>query len=291
MRVPELEVHQPEGLQEALELLTDLPDSRPLAGGTELIPELKNQARKVAHLISLNWISELKGISMEDGFLRVGALVKQREWEEYKEVPQGLECLTEAIQQIASPAVRSIATIGGNLTGAVPSADIPPLLIGFGAKVSLISLKGLREVPLEDFFIGPRTTLLKNGEILKTIHIPLPSSPMGGSYLRFGPRAGMFCAVAGSAAVLKRKGSIIASARIVLSAVAPTPLLAKEASQFLAGKEPSEKVIYQAGEIASRECKPITDVRGSAEFRRHLVKILTTEAIKSAFRRAGGMLS
>jgi len=290
MRIPELEVHQPEGLQEALELLTDLPNSCPLAGGTELIPELKNQARKVAHLISLNWIPELKGISQEDGFLKIGALVKQREWEEYEDVPEGLGCLTEAIQQIASPAVRSLATIGGNLTGAVPSADIPPLLIGFQAKVRLESLKGVREVPLKDFFTGPRTTILKRGEILKEILIPKPLPRTGGSYHRFGLRAGMFCAVAGSAVVIQRRNSTISEACIVLSAVAPTPLLAEEASQFLAGQEPSEKVIQQAGEIASRECKPITDIRGTEGFRRHLVKILTMGAIKTAWKRAGGTL-
>lgn len=288
MHLPEFEYYNPETMDEVFMLLVSLGSkANLLAGGTDIIPELKDRIRKVDALISLKKVKDLKKIHYSrKEKISIGALTTLSELIASPDIPSELSPIKEAAATLASPPIRSMATIGGNIVSAVPSADMPPILIAMHAKVTLVSKKKERTVPLEEFFTGPRETILKQEEVLKSIEVPFPEPATGACYLKQGKRGCLACAVTGVAVSLTMKKEVCISARIVLGAVAETPLFVKEASESLTGRKLDDKAAQEAADMASDLCCPISDLRAPADYRREIVRILTMRAIEKAKERA-----
>ncbi len=289
VQVRDFTYHRPTTLVQACELGRTLGSAaRYLAGGTELLVDFRNGRDSAEHLISLQDIPELRAIRRDRDGLRIGGLATLAEVADAPEVRRFFLPLSEAIQTMAGVQIRNQGTIGGNFCRAVPCADTPPICIAAEAQLCLAGPKGDRTIPAETFFTGPRQTAIQPGEILAEILIPTQPKTSGASYQRFSLRTGSSLAVAAVAARITLEGRRIADARIVLGAVAPIPLLAKRCAEELTGNTPSDERFRQAARIAAAEAKPITDLRGSAEFRRELVEVLTVRALTAATARAGG---
>lgn len=290
MALCEFSYHRPETLLEAFALSRRLGDGTLyLAGGTELVPDFRRGAETATHLIALEGVSELAGISTKGGELRIGAMTTIREVGVSAEVRRFFPALAEAALSLGSPQIRSVATIGGNFCRAVPCADTPPPCIAAGATVRLASADGERTVFAEVFFVGPRKTILRPGEVLVEIVIPIQPPSSGASYQRFALRRGSALAVASVAARLVLDGERIAAARVALGSVAPVPVLAARAMALLEGQPPTEEVFARAAVSAAAEARPITDIRGTEPFRRHLVEVLARRALAEAASRARGL--
>lgn len=279
-------LHIPRTLSEAFELLDELDDAHILAGGTDLLVDIKQGLAHAKHLISLQNIEVLRAIDNQGDMIRLGAMATPQEISIHPLVAEHLPALVEAARSMASTQIRSMATIGGNIASAVPSADLPPTLIAMEASLSLGCSGGSREVALDDFFIGPRDTVCGAGEILTEVLVPLPQSNTGISYQKMTLRDANALAVASVASSLTLNEGVISQARVVLGAVAPIPLFASQVSGFLLGKKPSEKLFQQAALKAQEESQPISDVRGSIWFRKELVCVLTYRALEDSLRHA-----
>jgi len=288
MVLSEIIFHSPESLTEALKLSAELKEGRFVAGGTDLLVDIKQGLAEVKQLISIQKIKELKGIEKKDNKIRIGAMATPQEILSDPLINRYLPALADAARSMASFQIRSMATIGGNISSAVPSADLPPPLIAAEAYVQLQCSESSREAFLSEFFTGPRKTICQTGELLTSILIPFPPANTGISYQKFTLREANALAVASVASRLTIKDEKIEKAVIVLGAVAPTPVLASEASEFLYDKEPSDELFENAASIAKEESKPISDIRGTIWFRKELIDILTRRALAGALSRAQG---
>jgi len=291
MEICDFTYHRPRSLEEACRLGRELGrEARFHAGGTELLVDFRHRRDAATHLISLRDLSELAGIADgEDGGLRIGAMATLADLTESPLVAARFPLLEEAALTMAGAQIRNQGTIGGNFCRAVSCADTPPVCIVGEASVRLIGPEGERTLPAEDFFTGPRQTVLKPGELLVEILIPAQPARSGASYQRFTLRRGQALAVAAVAArLVLDDGGKIADARVGLTAVAPTPLLAVDCMGSLRGKPPSTAVFVVAAAAAAAEAKPIDDLRGSKTFRRELVEVLTVRALETCVERAGG---
>lgn len=286
MSLLNIKLHEPHSLADALKRLRELEDSRILAGGTDLLVDLKEGLAETKHLISLKKIEELKGIKTQDGQIRIGALVTPNELAGSSLIQNYLPALFEASGSMASMQIRSMATIGGNIVSAVPSADLPPSLIAADASVSLVCSEDTREVALIEFFQGPRVSVCRGEEILTEILIPIPKDNTGISYQKVMLRKANALAVVSVAVKITLKNGKIEKASVVLGAVAPTPLLVLEASKGLQGKVPSDSLFHKAALTAKDVCSPITDIRGSIWYRKQIIEVLTQRALKEALSRA-----
>jgi carbon-monoxide dehydrogenase medium subunit len=233
-------------------------------------------------------VAPLKSLRAEDGGLRVGAAVTARALELDKRVRARYTALAESGALIGSVQVRNLATVGGNLCNAAPSADMAPPLIALEAEAVIAGPKGQRRVPLTDFFTGVRSTVLGPDELLLELVVPAPGARSGGQYLRHTPRRELDIAVVGVASQLTLSDGVCKKARIALAAVAPVPLRATEAERALEGQAVTPDRIAQAAELAVGAARPISDQRGSADFRRHLVRTLTRRTLTTALERANG---
>ncbi len=288
MYLPAAELHQTTTLSEASALLQRYgPSARLLAGGTDLLVDLKAKRVEADHIISINRIEGLKGLVFDDTTLRIGALTTITALDESAVVRERFSPILDATQCMAVRQVRNLATVGGNLASAVPCADLPPILIALNASVALWSDTGERLLPLNEFFIGPRRTARSESEILSGVVVPEGSPGFGAAYIRFGLREGNAIAVAAAAAgVQLATDGTIDDARLVLGAVSPIPKIATAASQILIGAKPTPELFTDAAHRAAEESDPISDVRGTATFRRELVSVLAARAITKACQRA-----
>jgi carbon-monoxide dehydrogenase medium subunit len=261
--------------------------ARLLAGGTDLLVDLKINRFEAEHVVSLNRIPGLSGVSAGAGGVRIGALTTVADLAASPIVGERFPAILDATKDMGGPQIRNMATVGGNIANAVPSADLPPALIALRARVTLWSRGGERVIPLEDFFLGPRRTVRRVHEILTEIFVPDPPARCGAAYQRFSLREANALAVAGVAASLKLGGEgLVEEARVCLCAVAPTPKLVPEAEKLLLGAALDDASLGRAAAAAMNACEPISDVRGSAEFRRELVGVLTRRALIAARERA-----
>ncbi len=288
MNIPDFTYHRPATLAEAAELgWTYGGDARYLAGGTEILVDLKEKRSSARHLISLARIPDLNRIHQAGGSLHIGAMTTLDSITRSQEVHQTFPVLADAVQKIGSLQIRNRATIGGNFCGAVPCADAPPVCVVGGARLTLTGLEGSRTIDAEAFFVAPRISVLEPGELLTEIVIPSQPDRSGASYQRFSLRHGSSLAVVSVAVRIILKEGRIGEARVALGAVAPVPLLAVACMEALKGEPAAEDVFRRASEIAATEAKPITDIRGSREYRRKLVAVLTFRALQEATLRAG----
>lgn len=272
----------PNNLDEALTMLSERPEATALAGGTNILVQIKEGHREESALLSLKGLSELHQLRKDEG-LYIGAAVTFQKLAADPIIRHDYNALATAAGLIGSVQTRNMATIGGNICNASPSADsVPPLLV-FQAQAVLTSLRGTRTVALREFFVGPGETVLEPGELLKEIFVPVPLARTGSSYVRHIPRQAMDISVVGVAAYLALdEAGQIADAQIALGAVAPTPLLATESAAQLTGRSPSEELFRKAGRTAAQEANPVDDLRASIAYRRHLVDVLTQEALRAA---------
>ena len=285
----EFEYAAPQNLQEAINLLSRTDgDARPLAGGTDLITQMKETRKSPKLVVDVKRIPELNVLSWDaQQGLRIGAAVSCTRIATFAPVRERYPALAEACALVGSVQIQNRAALGGNFCNAAPSADAVPPVLSYGGRVLITGPTGRRELPAEDFFVGPGQTILGKGEILIEITIPTPPPHSGAAYLRFIPREEMDIAVAGvgSFVQLSTDRMRCEQARITLAAVAPTPVRAREAEEFLAGKTLDAAALTQAGELAARAAKPISDVRGSAAYRIELVKVLTQRTLQKALER------
>ena len=274
------EYFEPRSLGEACALLARYQGrAQPLAGGTDLLVELKEQLRRADCVINIKKIPGIGQLSFDarDG-LRIGALVTAREIEVNPTVIENYRSLVQAARELGSIQVRNRATIIGNVCRASPSADTLPPLIADGAVATIQGGNGTRQVPLENFFTGPGKTVLKPDELVTGIRVPAPAPRTGKVYLKHGRRKAMELATVGVAVTLTLEGET----RIVLGAVAPTPIRATKAEALLRGKKLDANLIEQAAQAALEESRPISNVRASAEYRRDMVAVLTRRALQRA---------
>jgi carbon-monoxide dehydrogenase medium subunit len=285
MSLLDIKLHKPQNIGEALKLLEDLEDARIVAGGTDLLVDIKQGLIKAKNLISLQDVQSLKGIREEDGNICVGAIVTPKEIQTESLIDQYIPALSDAARSMAATQVRTMATIGGNIASAVPSADMPPPLIAAGASV-ILECGTSRDIRLADFFTGARETVCGAGEVLVSVRIPVPSPRTGSSYQKLALREANALAVVGVASQITLRGDKIEKANVVLGAVAPTPVWALKASEFLCGQIPSETLFGEAASLAVHAAKPISDIRGSAWYRKELIPVLTRRSLELAWARA-----
>jgi len=290
--VRKFEYFAPTSLDEAIQLLSrDGNGGRALAGGTDLVVQMKEGGAKFpmpSYVVSLRRLPEIKGIEFgEREGLRIGAGVTMAEVAESALIRERYPLIAEGAGLVGSLQTMNMATVGGNVCNAAPSADIVPPLLACDADAVIAGPSGRRTLPLEEFFLGPGVTTLQPRELLVELLAPPPAPRTGGAYARHTPRKQMDIAVVGVGVALTLSASdVIERARIALGAVAPTPVRAREAEAVLVGQAVSDGVFAQAAEAAAAECRPISDIRGSAEFRRHLVRVMTERLLREAVERA-----
>lgn len=241
-----------------------------------------------SYVVSLRRVPELRGIDFSEGEgLRIGAAATMAEIAQSPPVRERYRILADGASVVGSVQTKNMATVGGNVCNAAPSADTAPPLLACEATAVIASPDGEREVPLEEFWLGPGETVLRPGELLRELRLPTPPANSGGVYQRHTPRKQMDIAAVGVGVLLTMgPNQRIERARIALGAVAPTPIRARQAEAALEGKTASEPLFAQAAETAASEASPVSDIRGSAEFRRHLVPVMTERCLHEAARRA-----
>lgn len=281
----------PKSLGEAVTLLAGARgNARVLAGGTDLIVNMRVGRRKPGLVVDGKHIPELNELSLSAAGLTLGAAVSCRRAYEHAEVAKRYPALVDSMSLIGSVHIQGRATVGGNLCNAAPSGDAIPTLIALGAVAKVLGPNGTRDVAAEDVCVAPGKTSLADDELLISVFIPAPTQNSGAFYLRFIPRNEMDIAIAGAgvSVVLDAAKQNFVSARIALASVGPTPIFAREAGSLLAGKPVNEDSIQLAADAAQAVAKPITDMRGTIEQRKHLVKVLTARALRGAIERATG---
>jgi aerobic carbon-monoxide dehydrogenase medium subunit len=279
----------PRTLGEAISLLQKSgPEAKILSGGQSLIPMMKLRLAAPPYIIDINRIPGLNYISESDGFLRVGALARESDLEVSPSVLSRFPILADTTAVIADPLVRNQATVCGNLAHGDPANDHPATMLALGASLIAAGPNGEREIPVESFFTGFFATDLQPDEILKEIKIPIPSPSSGGAYLKLERKVGDY-ATAGVAVQIAMNGAgVCQRAGIGLTNVGFSTLKANKAEAFLTGKALDGSAIKEAAELAAAESQPIDDIRGSADYKRDLVRVLTTRALNRAFERAKG---
>ncbi len=289
MSLGSFQYHQPATTAEACALGVEYGrQSAYLAGGTELLVDLRSGRKQVGHVISLGKLDELKQITMDGDTLCIGALVSLSDIAESEAVRSAFPALSDAIETMAGRQIRNLGTMGGNFCCGVPCSDTPPITCAADGEIVLTGPDGARTVAAREFVLAPRVTVLNPGEILTEIRIPKQPAGSGASFQRFALRRGSALAVASVAVWVRLEGQIIAEARIYLGSVGPTPLSAVETASLLVGKNAGAELFAEAGARAAAEAQPISDLRGSQQYRRDVVEVLTARALVQACERAEG---
>lgn len=282
------EYSSPGTLAEAISLLREHADAKILAGGQSLIPLMKLRMASPAHVIDLNRIDGLNYIKESGGFLAIGALTRESDLDSSELIRSKYPILSDTAAVIADPLVRNLATVGGNLAHADPANDHGATMLALGASVVAAGPKGTRTIPLTEFFTGLFTTALEADEILTEIRIPTPPVLSGGAYLKVERKVGDFATAAVAVQITVDGKNGCKSIGIGLTNVGSTPIKATRAEQSLKGKLLNDQNIQAAALIASEEAEPTADLRGSVEYKRSLVRVLTGRALRRAIARATG---
>jgi aerobic carbon-monoxide dehydrogenase medium subunit len=279
------EYHRPDSLEEALQLLAEHgEEAKILAGGQSLIPVMKLRLAAPAHLIDIGRLG-MDSIAEADGHLAIGALARHRDLERSDLLKARYPVMAAAAPQISDPIVRNLGTIGGSLCHADPAGDWGSVMLALQASVVLRSGRGERELPISEFLEDTFTTALEPDEILTEVRVPQPSGSSGGTYLKMERKVGDFATVA-AALHLSLSDGTIERAGIGLTAVGSKNLPATDAEASLAGAEPTEAAFAEAGRLAAEASSPVTDVRGSAGYKRHIVDVYVRRGLATALEKA-----
>jgi len=289
MVLPKFDYHEPTTVHDACSIMGEMgKEAKPLAGGTDLLVNMKKKVISPKHLVSLSRIDDLKKIDMSNGKIRIGACLTASELAESKEIRDRLYALGRGAISLGSPLIRNLATVSGNLITARPAADLPPPLMVYGAKVVLKKTTGEREVPLDIFFKGPGQTVIEPDEILTEIVIKNPPTHSGAGYLKLGVRKALEISLVNIAAFisLDSPNGAISDAKIAMGSVAPTPIRAISAEKILIGEKYSESLLARAAEAAVDDSRPIDDFRASADYKKAMVGVLTRRTLMEAMNEA-----
>jgi carbon-monoxide dehydrogenase medium subunit len=288
MFISDFNYHRPDTLEEACEILEACEDGVLLAGGTDLLVDLKQGKRRHHDVISLTAIADLKTIHLEDEVLIIGAGATAKQLLRSPLLREHCPAIGEAAESIGTDQIRNTATVGGNLCTAASCADTAPILIAYGAEVELTGSRGRRELPLREFFTDHRTTAVDKGEILSRIFVKIPPPGTGASYKKYGLRGAANISVASVAAMVQIADDQCASACFVMGAVAPTPKISTNAIATVKGKSVTELEALAAdvGKAVADEAEPIDDIRGSADYRRQVTATMAVRAFTAALERA-----
>ena len=290
MKPAPFEYQAPTSLEAALDVLARQGgDAKVLAGGQSLIPVMNFRLAQPALLVDINKLAELDFVRRdEDGSLRIGALVRQRRLERDPLVAEAAPLLREAVPFIAHPQIRNRGTFGGSVAHADPSAELPAIAVALRARFRLRKAGGERWVDAPDFFAGLFTTALEPDELLVEAAIPPLPARTGWAFLEVARRQGDYAQVGVAALVTLGEDGRCREARLIYLSVGDSPVEAREAARLLVGEEIAPRAIEAAAEVASRdEMKPTNDVHATAEFKRHLARVLTGRALRRAAERAG----
>lgn len=285
--MPDFDFVEPTTVGEACALLAEDPNGSVLfAGGTDILVDLKAGLTHHRRLVSLGRIEELEGIEIgANGGLTIGAMTTVNQVARHAGIGERFAGIHDAAMSLAAEQVRNQATVAGNLCMAVPSADMAPILLARGASMRVVSPAGEHSVPLREFFIGPRETVLGPADVVVAIEVPAPAPGTGDASIRQGGRVSLSLPMAAAAAVVVMEGGRCLEAAVALGAVAPTPILAPAAGEAVEGRELSEDVLREAGERAAEAARPIDDLRATKDYRLELVKVLTRRVLKMAAER------
>ena len=283
------EYREPDSLEEVLALLNDHgEDAKIIAGGTALVIMLNQRLIMPSYLVSLRKLPGLDSVESVDGALQLGALVTHRAVETSPLVRDQIPVLAETYRQVATLRIRNMATVGGTLAHADPSQDSPVTLMALDARVRLISKGGSREVPLNEFFTDYYETVLQPDELLTDVLVPAPKPHTGSIYLKFLPRTEDDYATVGVAASVEIEpaSQLCQECRIVMGGVAPTPLRVQEAEALLSGQKWAPELLRNAASLAQEHTDPISDSRGSSDYKREMAGVCVRRALEQAGQRA-----
>lgn len=287
MHPSSFEYYAPNKMEDVLSLLSKYgEDARILAGGQSLIPLLKLRLASYPYIIDISGIREMNHVEEDKLLLRIGALTTINDIADNDIIKNKYQILHEAALQIADPLVRNRGTIGGNISHGDPSNDIPAVMIALKAKLVIIGENGTRNVSSDKFILDTFTTALQVGEILKEIHIPAIKSGSGGCYVKYKKNAGDFSIAAIAVFLNLDEDEVVAEAGIGLTSVAPKPVRAVKAEDYLKGKRIDRATVREACEIIVNESDPVPDFYGGADFKKKVLRKIGEEAIQLAFERA-----
>ena len=280
----------PTSVEDAIAILDEHgANARMLAGGTDLIVQVRENQLDTEVFVDAKHIGELMELGANGAGTTLGAAVPCYQIYNDANFVALYPGIADATRIIGSTGIQGRASVGGNLCNSGPAADTIPALIVYGASCDIAGPGGRRSVPVEDFCTGPGTNVLEPNELLVSLSLPEPPASSGAHYLRFIPRNEMDIAVVGAGAQITLDGDTITAARIALGAVAPTPLFVGEAGAALIGKDANEDAFEEAAQLAREAARPINDMRGTIEHRKQLSYVLTKRALRGALRRAKGM--
>jgi carbon-monoxide dehydrogenase medium subunit len=287
MYPPEFDYYAPESLDEALATLGRFgEDGKVLAGGQSLVPLLKLRFAAPAALVDINRVAGLDTLTDEGGTLRIGALVRHKTCERSDLLRGRYGLLGAAAPQVSDPVVRNLGTVCGSLAHADPQGDWGAVMLAARGEVVARGPGGERTIPIDDFFEGPFTTCLEPTELVTEVRVPDPGPRTGGSYLKLERKVGDFATAAVAVQVTLDDGKV-GSAGIALTAVGPTNVRADAAEQAIVGAEPREDAFREAAERAAEVAQPRDDVRGTAEYKRNVIRVFTERALREAVAAAG----
>jgi aerobic carbon-monoxide dehydrogenase medium subunit len=284
---PSFEYYAPTTVEEAIALLQQLgPEAKILSGGMSLIPLMRLRLAAPRFLIDINRVAGLAEIKETDGFLRIGALTREAELEDSDLVRAKYPILAETAAVIGDPLVRNRATVGGNLAHADPANDHPATMLALAAEVVATGPTGPRTIPMTSFFTGFFATALEPDEILTEIRLPIPPPQSGGAYVKLERKVGDFATAAVAAQLTLGSGDVCEQVRIGLTNVGSMPIEARQAEEVLRGTKIEPELIRRAAQLAAEASDPSTDLRGSVEYKRDLVRVLTMRALNRALEQA-----
>ena len=285
---PAFDYVAPTTLSEAISLLSQNGDAKILAGGQSLIPMMRFRLAAPALLIDINRLADLEYIREDGGWLKIGALTREAMIDGSSLVRERYPLLADTARVVADPLVRNMSTIGGNLAHADPANDHPATMLAYGAQVVATGPQGERVIPISDFFLGPFESALSPDEILTEIQIPVPESNSGGAYIKLERKVGDYATAAVAVQIRLDENGNCAYAGMGLTNVGLTPIKATAAEEALKGQALNDSAIREAARLAAEAAEPESDHRGSAEYKRHLVKTLSVRALRKAAGRANG---
>jgi len=288
MYISNCNYHRPQNIAEAIKIMSTTENSAIIAGGTDLVVEIKKGIRQHSNLISISGINELKSITETGDSVIIGSGVTHNEIIKSDVILKNLPGLVMACKKIGSEQVRNVATIGGNICTAASCCDSAPVLIAYNAEIEITSADGIKTLPLKDFFVFNKKTVLKSNEIVSKIIVPKCNKGTGIHYEKFGLREAMSISVVSVAVMLNVNNNIITNCNVVIGAVAPTPRISQNATNLINNKDinelQKEELLEQIGSAASADSIPIDDIRAGAQYRRDVLKILTKRAVLNAIK-------
>lgn len=289
MSLPPFDYQKPATVDEACDMLQAFGKTAALvAGGTDLLVKMKNRLVQPETLVSLVEIQALRRIEAKGQEICLGSCCPVDRLAESEEIRSFFPALASAAAELGSPAVRNLATVGGNIVTASPAADLPSALIAHGARVRLVGSDGERSLNLETIFQGPGSTAIASDEILAEICLEKPQNATGSAFFKLGTRKALQISIVNGACclTLDPEQGIISQARVVLGAVAPTHVRSLNAEELLRGEQPGDALFEEAGRVAARDCSPIDDLRGTGAYRRDMVDMMTRRTLQAALEKA-----